>query len=185
MKISDYLPNIYNKNIEMLNIISSEETELEEKLKPGIESKFIDTFPNVATEDGIAKFEKILSIKSDVTTEQLEFRRKRILERLKSHIPFTESYFIEKMNGLLGEGNWTYIIDYNNYTLDIESTMPGRAWYQEVLKFIEDTIPCNILWTISIYAASWEQVYENFSSWKSIYDDEMTWQDVMDGEWLN
>ena len=34
MKVSDYLPDLYNKNLEMNNIINSEEVELETILKP-------------------------------------------------------------------------------------------------------------------------------------------------------
>ncbi len=185
MKISDYLPNIYAKNREMNNIIYSEEDELENGLKLGIENAFKDTFAKVATENGIAKFEKILNIESDATSETLDFRRRRVLNRLVSQAPFTEKYFINRMNEMLGEENWSYTINYNTYTLTINSMKPGNAWYREVLDFLDKTIPCNIAYEVIIYAASWEQVYENFNTWQDLYDTDMTWQEVMDGLWLN
>ena len=127
MKISDYLPNLYLKNREMNNIINSEEVELENGLKLDIENSFKDTFAKVATENGIAKFEKMLNIESDETTETIDFRRKRILNRLVNQAPFTERYFINRMNEMLGEGNWNYTINYNNYTLTINSMKPRKC----------------------------------------------------------
>lgn len=185
MKISDYLPDIYVNNREMSNIINSEENELENGLKLDIENSFKDTFAKVATEVGISKFEKILNIESDTTTETLDFRRKRVLNRLISQAPFTETYFINRMNEMLGEGNWNYTLNYNTYTLTINSMKPGNAWYREVLDFLDKTIPCNISYEVIIFAASWEQVYENFNTWQDVYDSNMTWQEVMDGEWTN
>lgn len=127
MKISDYLPNLYLKNREMNNIINSEEVELENGLKLDIENSFKDTFAKVATENGIAKFEKMLNIESDETTETIDFRRKRIINRLVNQAPFTERYFINRMNEMLGEENWNYEINYNNYTLTINSMKPRKC----------------------------------------------------------
>ena len=152
MKISDYLPDIYVNNREMSNIINSEEDELEDRLKPNIENSFKDTFAKVATEVGISKFEKILNIESDTTTETLDFRRKRVLNRLISQAPFTETYFINRMNEMLGEDNWSYELNYNTYTLTINSMKPGNAWYREVLDFLDKTIPCNISYEVIIFA---------------------------------
>ena len=126
MKISDYMPHIYDNNKEMNNIINSEEEELENGLKLGIENSFKDTFAKIATENGLAKFETILGIKVDKETETIDFRRKRILNRLVSQAPFTETYFINKMNEMLGKGNWDYTLNYNTYTLTINSTKPRK-----------------------------------------------------------
>jgi len=127
MKISDYMPHIYDKNKEMNNIINSEEEELENGLKLEIENSFKDTFAKIATENGLAKFETILGIKVDKETETLDFRRKRIINRLVSQAPFTETYFINKMNEMLGEDNWDYELNYGTYTLTINSTKPRKC----------------------------------------------------------
>lgn len=184
MKISDYLPNLYLKNREMQNIINSEEVELENKLKPDIENSFKDTFAITATEKGIEKFEKMLGMEVDTDEDTITFRRERIISRLVSSIPFTETYLINQLNHFLGEGNWTYSINYNNYTLTINSLKPGNAWYRELLDFLDRTIPCNIDWVINIYSATWAQVYERFNTWEDVYNTEMTWEEVMDGEWV-
>ena len=73
-------------------------------------------------------------------------------------------------------------INYNDYTLVISCTTPGKAWLRELNDLLTRIIPCNIVWTVNIFAASWQSVKENFSTWDDITD--KTWQEVLDGEWL-
>ena len=80
MKVSDLIPNLYNNNLEMNNIIYSEEDELE-NLKQNIKNRFIDTFASKATEKGIQNYENIFDIKANPYTEDLNFRRERIMNR--------------------------------------------------------------------------------------------------------
>ena len=185
MKVSDYMPKLYDNNLEMLNIINSEEYELENNLKKDIDNSFADTFAIKATEKGISNFEEIFNIKPNLYTEDLEFRRERIINRLVSKIPFTERYLISRLNVILGEGNWTYEIDYNNYTLVINSIIPGRSWYNELQDFLRTIIPVNIDWTVIIYAASWDLVRQHFETWDDLYNANLTWQELADAEWLN
>lgn len=184
MKISDLVPNLYKNNIEMYSIINSEEYELETNLKPNIENSFKDSFANQATENGIAKYEKILNIKSDPNVETLKFRKQRVINRLTDSVPFTEEFLQQRLDNMLGKGNWSYTLDYDNYTLTINSLVPGDLWYQELLDFMNRIIPCNIKWTIVIYSASWQKVFDKFTTWQSLLNTNMTWQDVMDGEWI-
>lgn len=181
MKLSDLVPNLYNNNLEMNNIIYSEEQELENNLKKDIDDKFVDTFAIKATEKGIANFEKIFNIKSNTYTEDLAFRRERIMSRLVSQIPYTEKYLIHRLNAILGQGNWDYTIDYNNYNLTINSLIPGKDWYREILDFLNKIIPCNMKWSLNVYQASWGIVKDTFTVWNNMLD--MTWQEVMDGQY--
>lgn len=183
MKISNYLPNLYKNNVEMNNIIYSEEQEFENRIKQDINNRFNDTFAIKATEKGISKFETLLGIKSDSIKESINFRRTRIINRLVSSIPFTETFLINQLDNILGKGNWSYNIDYNNYTLDVYSLLPGDEWYQELLSFFTRIVPCNIQWKVTIYSATWNQVLNKFETWNDISN--MTWEEVMNGEWVN
>lgn len=182
MKVSDLIPNLYKNNLEMNNIIYSEENEFENNLKSKIDITFNNTFISKANEKGISNFENMLNIKPNISTETIEFRRERVISRLVSQIPYTERFLINKLNSMLGKGNWNYKIDYNNYTLTIESLIPGRAWYLELLEFLKSIIPCNIDWQVIIYSASWNIVKDHFSKWNDLSS--MTWEEVMNGEWL-
>lgn len=181
MKISDLVPNLYKNNIEMNNIIYTEEVELEENLKTAIDNKFKDTFASTATEQGIIQFENIFNIKPNTTTETLQFRKERIMTRLISSIPYTEKFLINKLNSILGEGNWSYTIDYKNYKLIIYSLIPGNSWYAELITFLDSTIPCNINWQIQLYYATWNAVLDKFNIWNNIKA--YTWEYVLNGEW--
>ena len=182
MKVSDYLPRLYEDNIEMTNIINSEETELETLVKPNIDNLFKNTFIAIANQTGIEQFEKIFNIQPN-ENDDLEFRRQRIILRLISSRPFTETYLKNQLNIILGIGNWTYTIDYNNYELVITSIVPGKGWKDELIAFMDKTIPCNIDWSIEYYQASWGVVYDNLETWQDVYD-VGTWQDILDGEFL-
>lgn len=182
MKISDYVPKLYKNNLEMNNLIDSEEQELEHNLKPNIDNAFKDTFATKATERGISQFEELFDIKPSAD-DTITLRRQRVLNRLIRQIPFTERFMQQKLNEMLGEGNWNYTIDYSTYTLTINSIIPGRSWYLELVSFLDGIIPCNIDYEIVIYAASWDLVKSYFPTWEDIST--MTWQEVMDAEWSN
>ena len=88
-----------------------------------------------------------------------------------------------RLNIILGEGNWTYNISYNDYTLTITSIVPGKNWKDELLTFLDKIIPCNIDWEVQYYEASWGIVYNHFDTWQDVYDTG-TWQDIIDGEYI-
>lgn len=182
MKVSDYLPDLYKFNIEMNNIINSEEIELESGLKPDIDIAFKNNFVTTADEQGIEQFEKILNIEYG-SGESLDFRKQRIFLRLNSDIPFTETYLVNQLNKILGKGNWSYNIDYNSYTLVVSSIIPGKNWKDELIAFLDRTIPCNIDWNIEYYETSWGVVYDNLTTWEDVYNIG-TWQDIIDGEYI-
>ena len=182
MKVSDYLPELYKNNLEMTSIINSEEYELETNLKTNLDTAFLNTFASEANVEGIERFETFLDIKPN-PDDSLQLRRERVINRLTRQIPYTERFLISRLNAMLGEGSWNYTFDYNNYTLTINSVIPGKNWYNEVIEFLNMIIPCNIIWSVIIYAASWDLVNNHFASWEEIYNEEMTWQELMDAEW--
>lgn len=183
MVISDYIPRLYNSNVEMQAIMSSEQTEFEDSLKISLDNCLKDTMAVQATDKGIAQYEKLLGIISNPTEESLDFRRQRVLNRLISQIPFTERYLENYLNNFLGEHNWRYEINYADYTLTIYSLIPGQLWYNELVLFLTNIIPVNIDWRVELFTASWDAVRGTFDTWGTIYDEQMTWQDVLDGEW--
>lgn len=183
MKVNKLLPNLYNNNIEMKAIVNAENIEFEEVFEAQIQNNFKNTFIATANLDGIERFEKLLNIDANPETEDIEFRRQRLFNRLNTNPLFTERYLQEKLNEIIGENIWYYEIEYNDYTLDIYITRPGKAWLEELTKLLEKIMPCNIEWTIHIYAITWQAVKDNTTTWNDLI--EMTWQEVMEGEWID
>ena len=184
MKVSDYKPALYEDNIEMNALLNTEEIEFENRLKLGIENSYHNTFIKTANEQGIANYEKILNITSIPENESLDFRRDRVINRLTTAIPFTEIFLRRKLTELLGEGNWEYTLDYNNYLLTIKTLVPGNAWYVELLDFFNKIVPCNIEWKLELYAVSWKAIQDNFTTWQAVLNKDMTWQEITNGAWL-
>lgn len=185
MKLNNYMPDLYNNNIEMKAIIEAEELDFEEILKVEIRNSFEDNFIKIADSDGLLRFERLFNINPDLENEDLEFRRQRLWNRLNTSPLYTERVLQQKLNELLKPDNWSYNINYNNYTLDIYSLRPGKLWLIELREWLKKIMPCNILWTIHIYSITWQAVLDNTISWNDLIEKDLTWQQVMEGEWID
>lgn len=147
--VKDFFNRIYDDNLDVDQIINAIQPELN-SLSNSTEKLFHDTFPVIATEQGILNWENILGIISDPTTETLEFRRERVLNRLISDIPYTERALQAIMDNIMGEGNWSYELDYRNYSLIINSLRHGKNWVNEMKLTLNKIIPANLLYTLNI-----------------------------------
>lgn len=141
--LKEYLPSIY-KDVQETDVITDIENELFSELATSILVGKNNEFILLANEDGIANYEQFLGIPL-TGTEDLEFRRQRVLNRFSTSQIFTKRNLIQKLDSLLGEGNYVLSIDYNNYTLTIESSANNQQWYEEILVTINSSKPANIL----------------------------------------
>lgn len=185
MKVSNYMSEFYNKNVDMISLIKSEENELENRLKPYIDNSFKDTFIKTATENGVSNYESLLGIIPNKSKEDLQFRRERVINRLTTSIPYTERFFTNRLNEILGKGNWSYKMEYNNYKITIKTLVPGKNWYSELLHFFDTIIPCNMNVVLDLFGVTWQVAHDHFTNWQQIQNKDMTWQELTDGEWLN
>lgn len=97
----------------------------------------------LAGSDGLAEYEKILNIPIDLS-EDIEFRRERILARLVTLPPFTMNYLRKRLDEFIGEGAWDAYIDFDNYTLYIQSYIIQK-WYHEFQVMMNMIKPANIV----------------------------------------
>lgn len=119
MKISDYMPKLYKNNIEMINIINSEEEEFENGIKYDIDNIFNNTFAIKATEEGIRRYEELLEIPLDENKDNLEYRRARILAKLSTSGVLTYRWLENNLISLVGKGNYQIEVDNLRYLLTI------------------------------------------------------------------
>lgn len=73
-------------------------------------------------------------------------RRARLANRESTKPPFTKRFLVNKLNELLGEGNYTLMIDYPNSTIQIESTNPSQSWAEEVYITINNIKPASMVY---------------------------------------
>lgn len=160
--LSSYVPDIYKDIVEMDDIINSEQ-KLMDNIRKELLVAFANTFVLTANESGVIMFEKMLNIIANPRTEDLEFRRQRILNRVSMSPPFTFRFLKNKLDEIIGKGRWRAHINFETYTLYIESSATDQNWYHEVEYTVNRIKPCNIVFTNIPYTASGVNLSEEIS----------------------
>jgi hypothetical protein len=91
----------------------------------------------------------MFNILADPTTETLEFRRQRLMNRKAINPPFTFRFLKNQLDSIIGVDKYTAYIDFDNYTLYIESTVMDQQWFHEIQVLLTDIKPANIIFTNS------------------------------------
>lgn len=143
-KVSEYAPHIYKGFKEYEEIVRVSD-ELLDNLEEVIEDLKDDQFIVSATERGIQQYETMLGIVANHSTETIEFRRQRLINRLSTMPPFTIKFLRNKLNEILGEGKYNAYIDYSNYTLYVESAAENQVWFNEVMITMTNIKPANMV----------------------------------------
>lgn len=175
--LRQYLPSVYENNTHMHSITDTEEVILDE-LNELVSQEKDNLFILTAGLSGIERYEEILGIKVNPGTEDLEFRRQRVLSRYSMSPPFSMEYLKEKLDSTLGVDKYLLHLDSSNYTLYVESSAENQSWYQEILVMMNrikpanivfintPLIPASIMTTEQINASAYQWNYKLGVSWK-------------------
>lgn len=142
--LAQYLPNIYEGVLETDTLMDVEDDlfgKLNTQCIKGQANQYILT----ADETGIKLFEDMAGIVADPATENIEFRRQRLINRFSTAPPFTFKFLKTRLDAIIGKGAWKAYIDYDNYTLYVESSAENQLWYHELLITITSIKPANIV----------------------------------------
>ena len=142
--LGSFVPHIYKDVTEMDAIIDAEQIQLSSAQTEASQA-FANTFVLTANYEGIEMFEMMLGIIADPTTESLEFRRQRVLNRITLAPPFTFRFLKKKLDDIIGKGAWNAYVDFNNYTLYVESFVVEQQWFNELRITINRIKPCNLV----------------------------------------
>lgn len=140
--ILSYFPSVYD-DIREIIILAGIEDDIMDELYVEIERGINNTFVLLADLEGIEAFERLLGIHASPSTETIEFRRERILNRISIRAPLTMPWLRMRMDEFLGEGNYTMWVDYAERTLHLESPIISRDYYHECLVTIMTAKPAN------------------------------------------
>lgn len=167
--LNSFLPTVYDGIVEMEDIMNSEEKEMNIARRE-LYSAFSNTFVLTADEFGVIMFEKMLNIIANPQTEDLEFRRQRLINRLSMSPPFTFRFLKQRLDEIIGVGGWKAYIDHDNYTLYVESSATNQSWYSEMEFTINRLKPCNMVFINVPFTAMNINVSEEISytalNWK-------------------
>lgn len=151
MKLSNYMPKLYKNNVEMTNIIYSEEEELENGLKNDINSLFNNEFVITATEDGIKRYEDLLGIPLDENKDNIEYRRARILSKLSTSGVLTYKWLENNLINLVGKNNYQINLDNLNYLLNINISNVYSNTAETLYTIYRPLIPANLQLFVNLF----------------------------------
>lgn len=88
--------------------------------------------------------------------------------------PYTFRDLINRMDNLLGKGNYTIVIDNDTQEMMCRLELKKRAMYDEFVKLLETIVPLNIKMDIMLRYRQWLE-YKNIT-WKDLKL--KTWYDM-------
>lgn len=143
INIKSYFPPLYNDILEIDTLVKIE-NDLFENLNSEFEKAIKNEYVITADKETIKKYETLLRI-NDGDDKELSFRRQRILNRLAMNMPFTLRALKQKLDELIGKGNYNIFINPGKFTLYIESKILNQTWFNETYITINKMKPANIV----------------------------------------
>lgn len=171
----ELLPPWYREILDYQQICQTEQ-QLIEAMAQEIAAIAENFFFQTMDSGSVSQWEQILGITPNPTTETLAFRRARLINRLSTRPPYTIWFLYQKLDELIGPGQWTVNVDYPNYTLYIESSAENQQYATEVAYTINTIKPAHIVFvntpyvqtglllseTIELYQRNWNY---NLGGW--------------------
>lgn len=164
-----YLPQWYREIADYQELCLAEGKSFE-ALAQAIQAVADNFFFQDMGEGAITQWEAVFGITPNPETESLEFRRARLLNRISIRPPFSLGFLYQKLDELIGKGQWTVRVDYPNYTLYVESSAKNQEYAAEVAYTIGKIKPAHIVFRNTPYTESGLQLCESISFSSVIYN---------------
>ena len=149
----DLLPPWYAEVADYQAICNAEQPVFEQ-IQADMMQVLNNVFPQTMDVGSVAQWEQVLGILANPSTEDLAFRRYRIINRISTKPPFTLQFLYNKLDELIGPGAWSVDVDYPNYTLYIESNAQTQEYSQEVEFTVNRIKPAHIVYIHRAVVAS-------------------------------
>lgn len=147
------LPPFYREVLDYQEICSTEESEL--SLLAAAINNVANNFQFQAMDvETVSMWEQVFKIIPSPTTETLDFRRARIINRISTRPPFTLNFLKKKLDELIGVDAWTISVDYPNYTFYVESSAENQQYESEVSFTIGKIKPAHMVYVNRPYVVS-------------------------------
>lgn len=176
--LKQYLPIVYEGIVESETQQDSLSIEID-KMNNTYEQALMDQFVQFASLKVLPYYENIFNIVANPETESVQFRRERVLARMKMLTPpYTYYYLRTMLDGFFGKDKYTLDIDNNNFTISLESSASDSLWYHEIQVSITAVKPCNMIF-INI-----PKVFTKLTTNEKIYHTSSLLNYKLDGTWL-
>ena len=163
------LPPWYREILDYQEICQTEKAQFD-ALASEITGVADNFFFQTMDESAVSMWEQIFEITPNPGTETLDFRRARALNRISTRPPFTLGFLYQKLDELIGPGAWTVTVDYENYTLYIESSALDQQYATEVAFTINRIKPAHIVYVNTPYVRTGILLSETIELSQRIYN---------------
>lgn len=154
--LKGYLPEVLKNVRELDAIMDAENPEIEAEWQ-ACEDCMNDQFISEATENGIARREKMLGI-TPFATDTLDDRRFRLLSRYMEDIPYTRKALINMLTSLCGEGGYQLIITTGEFNVAVKVALTAKKQTDSVQELLERILPYNMTFTVELLYNTWGQI---------------------------
>ena len=140
--ILNLFPAFYKDILEIEELAATQNAmfnNLEIEFQKALNNQFINT----CDVNYLKKYESLFNIIN--TSDDIEFRRERLLNRMAMNIPFTLRGLKQKLDKIIGPDNYNIRVDYDNQTLYIESQILSQVWANETYITVNNIKPANIV----------------------------------------
>ncbi|WP_182185577.1 putative phage tail protein [Pectinatus frisingensis] len=142
VRIERYYPDVLINSKEFSVLSKAVDPELANVWK-ALWKQFLNTFIYLLDKGGATRWESMLNLHPAVT-DSLDTRRKVILAKINSSLPYTHRSFQITLNGIYGENNVKVSLQYNKYEcwLDITASLLYRS--SAIKNLASVVIPANL-----------------------------------------
>ncbi len=151
-----YLPDVLKDTKEMQAIMQTETPEIQ-ALWQACEDVMNDQFIAEATENGVARREKMLGI-SPFATDTLDDRKFRILSRYNENIPYTRRSLMRQLAALCGEDGYSVQFLTKDFTVKVKVELTAKKQETAVSELLERILPYNMVFTVELLYNQWQMV---------------------------
>ena len=116
--LKEYLPDVL-KDVQEMRAIMEAETPEVQAIWDACEDCMNDQFISEATENGVARREKMLGI-TPFATDTLDDRKLRLLSRYNENIPYTRKSLAALLESLCGAGGYILTITTATFTVNVK-----------------------------------------------------------------
>lgn len=169
--LEEYLPDILKDVREMRAIMQAETPEVQ-AIWDACEDCMNDQFITEATENGIARREKMLDI-TPFATDTLDDRRFRLLSRYNENIPYTRKSLATLLESLCGADGYVLTITTATFTVNVKVALGVKKQEAIVGELLERVLPYNMIFTVELLYNTWAKA----APYKWSDFEALTWKD--------
>lgn len=171
--VKRFEPEVMSNNDEMNSLYQAQGSEIED-LNSDIKTEIDNNFISSSNSEGMSRWEKIYNLKnnSDYTLDE---RKELLMDRIYFKPPFTRQRFMEILQNVWGEGNYTFALYPDIYELIIDIYTTNPLIYLKFKGYVRDVVPANIY---LIFSIQYTYLYLNRNYTYNRLENEMTYGDM-------